>query len=252
MVQYFGVKNLETFQHYKDRNPPWIKLYSYLLEKYEFARLQDASKLHLIMIWLLASRTGNKLPHDPEWISKRINATSKVDLKPLFDADFLFKYNDDSNMLADCLHDAIPETERETEGETEKESSSLRSDSPPAPKKAGGGGGKHEYPPEFERDIWAAYGQNGASKFEALKSYQRAIKNGGDHDVIAAGIVAYRDYLGRNPGTPIAHLTTFLNQKRWETDYLNLNDRATGRKSAHETMRDAWGDLARGDTGTEL
>src|SRR5690606_19747530 len=35
---YLTVKNFERFQHYKDRNPPWIKLYNDLLDDYEFGR----------------------------------------------------------------------------------------------------------------------------------------------------------------------------------------------------------------------
>ena len=61
-MRYFRVKNFERFQHYKDRSPPWIKLYNDLLDDYAFTCLQDASKLHQILIWLVASRTGNKLP----------------------------------------------------------------------------------------------------------------------------------------------------------------------------------------------
>ena len=53
------------YQHYKlMRNPPWIKLHASTLEDYDFGRLQDASKMHLCAIWLLASRTENKIPWD--------------------------------------------------------------------------------------------------------------------------------------------------------------------------------------------
>lgn len=88
-MQTFSVKNFEKFQHYKDRSPPWIKLYNELLDDYQFACLQDASKLHLILIWLLASRSDNVLPYDSEWVAKRINATAKVNLAELVSAGFL-------------------------------------------------------------------------------------------------------------------------------------------------------------------
>src|SRR5687768_18068275 len=52
--------NFESFQHYKDRAPPWIKLYNELLDDYEFGQLPDASKMHLVAIWLLASRSDRK------------------------------------------------------------------------------------------------------------------------------------------------------------------------------------------------
>lgn len=85
----FSVKNFEKFQHYKDRSPPWIKLYNELLDDYEFGRLQDASKMHLISIWLLASRSDNKLPYDSEWVARRINATEPVNLDALAEAGFI-------------------------------------------------------------------------------------------------------------------------------------------------------------------
>ena len=85
----FSIKNFEKFQHYKDRSPPWIKLYNDLLENYEFGALPDASKAHLIAIWLLASRSANKIPYDARWVAGHINATEPVDLKSLIDAGFI-------------------------------------------------------------------------------------------------------------------------------------------------------------------
>ena len=68
-MQTLSIKNWEKFQHYKDRNPPSIKLNRDLLRDYEFACLQDASKLLLIELWLLASQLDNKIPNDPKWLS---------------------------------------------------------------------------------------------------------------------------------------------------------------------------------------
>lgn len=85
----FSIKDWEEFQHYKDRAPPWIKLYNKLLENYQFGRLQDASKAHLILIWLLASRSSNCLPYDAEWVANKISATSPVDLEELVRAGFI-------------------------------------------------------------------------------------------------------------------------------------------------------------------
>jgi hypothetical protein len=89
----FSVKNFEKFQHYKDRSPPWIKLYNELLENYEFGQLPDTLKGQLIGIWLLASRLDNKLPYDPTWIRSKINATSPVDLDALQEAGFIHSYD---------------------------------------------------------------------------------------------------------------------------------------------------------------
>ena len=114
-MQYLSVKDFKRFQHYKDRAPPWIKLYNDLLDNYEFGCLQDASKLHLVLIWLLASRMNNRVPADPAWIAKRINASDPVNLKPLFDTGFLVLLQDASKPLADRKQGACLERERDRE-----------------------------------------------------------------------------------------------------------------------------------------
>jgi hypothetical protein len=53
------VRNWAKFQHYKDRNPPWIKLETSTFQNPEFAHLPAASKLLAICIWTLASRSSN-------------------------------------------------------------------------------------------------------------------------------------------------------------------------------------------------
>lgn len=89
MHDYFKVKSWETFQHYKDRNPPWIKLHNHLLDNYEFECLPDASKAHLLCIWMLASRTQNNMPMDPKWIKRKIGASENVDLQILLKYGFI-------------------------------------------------------------------------------------------------------------------------------------------------------------------
>lgn len=121
MVDYLMVPNLEKWQHYKDRFPPWIKLHRDLLNDYQFGCLQDASKAHLIAIWLLASQMDNKIPYDSNWISNKINATSKVDIKLLIDNGFIVLVQSASEMLADCKQSAMREREGEREGKGERE-----------------------------------------------------------------------------------------------------------------------------------
>lgn len=112
---HLRVKNFEKYQHYKDRRPPWIKLYIELLEHHGFATLPDAAKWHLIAIWLLASRYENRVPNDAVWIAGQIGAASPVDLSPLISGGFLEHYDGDSIVLATCAVSATSETERETE-----------------------------------------------------------------------------------------------------------------------------------------
>lgn len=116
-MEYLTIKNWAEFQHYKDRNPPWIKLHRTLLYDYEFSCLQDASKLHLILIWLLASQSDGKIPDDPKFIQRRLALTSPPNLKQLIELGFLVLEHNDSKVLADCKQVAMPETETETETE---------------------------------------------------------------------------------------------------------------------------------------
>lgn len=118
---FFRVRNWDQFQHYKDRSPPWIKLYNSILDDYSYAQLSDAGKGHLFAIWLLASRSANKLPWDEKWIASRIQAKTRVDLEELERLGFINRYDDRSNMLASCKQNACLETETETEEERETE-----------------------------------------------------------------------------------------------------------------------------------
>lgn len=122
-MKYLKIKNWENFQHYKDRCPPWIKLHRDLLRNYDFLCLQDASKLHLMLIWLLASQMDNRIPADSEFIKKQIGVTDDIDFKELINKGFLI---DDSDTLATCKQSAMLETEAETETKTETESNKGR------------------------------------------------------------------------------------------------------------------------------
>jgi len=112
-------KNWVKFQHYKDRNPPWIKLHRDLLIDKEFMRLPLASKALAPLLWLLASESVEGVfDADLDELEFRLRISQKElteGIKPLIANGFFL---DASTMLAVSLQDAIPETERETERET--------------------------------------------------------------------------------------------------------------------------------------
>jgi len=103
-VDTFSVNNWDEFQHYKHRNPPWIKLHNRLLNNYEFSCLQDASKLHLMLIWMLASQLENKIPADTVWLKNRLGICTEPNLKELLDKGFITYA---SNTLASCKQSAL-------------------------------------------------------------------------------------------------------------------------------------------------
>lgn len=112
-------KNWNTFQHYRDRCPPWIKLHREILNDKQFMCLPLASKAIAPLLWLLASESKNgEFDASVDELSFRLRITSKEveeGLKPLINNGFFI---DASTMLAPCLQVARPE--RETETETEK------------------------------------------------------------------------------------------------------------------------------------
>jgi len=122
--QFIKIVNWEKYQHYKDRNPPWIKLYFKLLDKYEYRRLQDASKLLLIHLWMLRSKLDKDIPFYIEDLQEDLKIKQQLteaEFQPLIEQGFIEVYQDDSVTLADCKQDAIPETETETKTERERE-----------------------------------------------------------------------------------------------------------------------------------
>ncbi len=113
-------KNWSKCQHYKDRNPPWIKLHRDLLNDRDFMCLPIASKAIAPLLWLLASesKTGEFNANVIE-LAFRLRMTEKEvndGLNPLISKGF---FVDASGLLADCKQLAIPETETETEREGE-------------------------------------------------------------------------------------------------------------------------------------
>jgi uncharacterized protein YdaU (DUF1376 family) len=76
------------------------------------------------------------------------------------------------------------------------------------------------YTREFEI-FHELYPPNNGSKFKAFEIYEKLTKAGVDHGRIEHGARAYADSV-RREGTEkrfIAHATTWLNQRRWESDY---------------------------------
>src|SRR5262249_15892390 len=125
-----------------------------LLDDYTFALLPDASKLHLVAIWLLASRSNNRIPHDPSWIAKRISATETVDLDLLRTAGFI-EVQDAG--IPPAARERHADPERESETEIEEEDSSAAADAPTSnhdssPRIAG----QKKYTSEFEA-FWLGY-----------------------------------------------------------------------------------------------
>lgn len=62
MAETLSIVGWDRFQHYKDRDPPWIKLYRDLLTTESWVLGTDLSRLVQVASLLLAARYTNKIP----------------------------------------------------------------------------------------------------------------------------------------------------------------------------------------------
>lgn len=90
MSRFLAVKNFERFQHYGDRRPIWIKLYTSLLDDWDFLQLPDAVRGQLMLFWLLAATHGNRIRNDATYIRRKL-ATKKLYIRELVDAGWLLE-----------------------------------------------------------------------------------------------------------------------------------------------------------------
>lgn len=107
MKRFLAVKGFQKFQHYRDRDPVWIKLYTNLLIDADFLQLQEAAQAQLMKLWLLASQLGNPLPNNPKLLAGKIGALGKFHLPALIASGFLIPTDDcASDVLANPEQDA--------------------------------------------------------------------------------------------------------------------------------------------------
>lgn len=98
----YTVRNWNNFQHYKDRNPPWIKLHFSLLSSADWVTLDDASRVLAVACMLVASRNEGKIDGSDKgltYLQRVAYLNKKPNLKPLIDCGFL---ESASAMLADA------------------------------------------------------------------------------------------------------------------------------------------------------
>lgn len=115
-MKFIKVKNWERFQHYKDRSPPWVKLYNDMLSSHTWVSSNDASRALMVASMLLASRTNNQIPADPKYWQRVAYLNSPPDFSELVASDFIEIIDENgaaSNVLANVYQDARPEKRRE-------------------------------------------------------------------------------------------------------------------------------------------
>ena len=127
------IKNWKKFQHFRDRKPPWIKLYRDLLDDREWHNLEPKASKMLVMLWLLASENDGELP-DHETIAFRLRLSVQ---QVKHDISRLSQWLEQSDIktISSGYQDDPLETETETETEcvsTQKLASRLPEDWEPS------------------------------------------------------------------------------------------------------------------------
>lgn len=116
MSKFLRIVNWDRFQHYKDRNPPWIKLHRDLLTSETWVSSDNDSRVLAIAIMMLAAATGNHIPASPRYIQRVAYLDREPDLAPLVGLNFIeiYEVSDDASKP---LAVARPETETDSEKE---------------------------------------------------------------------------------------------------------------------------------------
>lgn len=122
-------RNWDSFQHYKNRRPPWIKLHHTLVDDVNFHSLKGEDAKYLVMIWLIASEDFGNLPSNQE-LAFRLRIPLKQLEQLLARLQPWIAY-DASKPLAEVEQLATPEAEGEKEAEEETEGDASASAPPP-------------------------------------------------------------------------------------------------------------------------
>jgi len=111
------IKNWTKFQHFKDRRPPWVKLYRDILDDLEWHELDPLAAKVLVMLWLIASENEGRIP-DNKTLAFRLRLT-ELKTKEIIIKLSHWLEQDDINKISKGYQVDLPERETETELETE-------------------------------------------------------------------------------------------------------------------------------------
>jgi hypothetical protein len=177
LMKYLRIRNFERFQHYKDRRPPWIKLYRDLWSDPAFFELSLQDRYFLISFFVVASQNENKIPANEHWLQREMAVRCKIPIESLVASGWLEWEQDASAMLATSVHDdsisLVLPRERDRERNTEEEKK------PPNPLSGA-----------FEK-IWKLF-PNPVGKKAALKHFTASVKTPEEYDLILRALDRYR------------------------------------------------------------
>lgn len=209
MVVKYRIKNWEKFQHYKDRNPPWIKLHVETLSSADWVTLADASKLLMVVCMILASKEQGVFVGDLDYIRRVAYLDKRPDLTPLIKCGFIEEVLADASASKQPQADVRPEKEAEAEKE--------KKETPIAPKGASRPDGFDRWYLGTDVEGYAGYPHKVAVD-AAIRAWEKRRK-AGTLPGVEVLIAATRAYVARKPADVAwANPATWLNGGRWQDE----------------------------------
>lgn len=194
------VKNWPKFQHFKDRRPPWIKLYRDLLDDDEYFNLPPINAKTLTLLWLLASEDDTRQGLLPplKKIAFRLRMSEKT-LKSIISQLSHWLIHDDINEISNCHQLGPSETEAYSTETYTKETET----------------NGYVVVNDFEQ-FWKAYPRK-IGKKDALKAWGKA-KDKPQISLIleAIGSQVRSEQWTKDNGQYIPNPSTWINQGRWD------------------------------------
>ena len=193
------IKNWQKFQHFKDRRPPWIKLYRDILDDPDWFDLDPGAAKALVMFWLIASENDGYLP-DAKKLAFRLRTTVQL--------------------VEQLVISLSPWVEVANSRDIDPISTGYQVD---APEK------RQRRDRDRERDIgfdefWSAYPRKD-SKAASIKAFSKIAPDEQLRAKILAGVkrAETSEQWRKDDGKFIPHASTWLNQRRWEDEGTHMN-----------------------------
>jgi uncharacterized phage protein (TIGR02220 family) len=124
------IKGWNKFQHFRDRTPPWVKLYRDLLDDPDWHDLDGDSAKTLIMLWLIASEDETHIGTLPD--IRKLAFRLRIDKKKLEHQIAKLSHwliQDDITMISGRYQVDAPEGEGEREREGEERQNNVEKES---------------------------------------------------------------------------------------------------------------------------
>lgn len=201
------IKGFSKFQHFKDRSPPWVKLYRDILDDPDWHELDGESAKTLVMLWLIASEDETKqgLLPDNRKLRFRLRTTEKALEQSLAKLSHWLEQVD-IDAISDSYQLDAPERAGE---ETEERRGETEPCSPSASESADDG----------FADFWEQYPKK-VAKPAAEKAWRKAKPSKQLLADLMAGLErqkASADWQ-KDGGRFIPHPATWLNGRRWDDE----------------------------------